>query len=204
MGSDDGEVNESPVHQQCFYYPFWIDQTEVTQVDFLRFNVNRGDENTFIGAFLPVNTIRLTDAATFCSVRGARLPTEPEWEYVARGPDSLIYPWGNEWNPDVVVYGGNSNYQPAAVGSYPAGASWVGALDMSGNVSELVSSLDLPYPYSAAASEQNSNGRDVNVIRGSNFSNTLPANHRASIRTRADWTLDFSRVGFRCVRSYAG
>ncbi|GIL11577.1 MAG: hypothetical protein BroJett038_02970 [Chloroflexota bacterium] len=90
---------------------------------------------------------------------GGALPTEREWEYAARGPDGLDYPWGDAFDGTWLnfcdkncVYSWRETSvddgyaQTAPVGSYVSGASWVGALDMSGNIWEWTSSLYAPLP----------------------------------------------------------
>jgi formylglycine-generating enzyme required for sulfatase activity len=72
---------------------------------------------------------------------GARLCTEPEWEYAGRGVDGRDYPHGKPLAPDdanfELTYG-----RPAMsldeVGAYPATTSPFGLLDMSGNAFEWV------------------------------------------------------------------
>ncbi|PJF27076.1 MAG: hypothetical protein CUN52_15015, partial [Phototrophicales bacterium] len=142
MGSDDGDSDEQPVHEQCFDEPFWIDKYEVTQAQFAQFGGRKANPNYFKGDDLPIERITWFEARDYCEQRrGGRLPTEREWEYAARGPKNLIYPWGNEFMANNVVYDGNSNSGTAPVGSREGGISWVGAMDMSGNVWEWVSSL---------------------------------------------------------------
>jgi hypothetical protein len=193
MMGEDGKGGE-----QCFEAPFWIDVTEVT-------NAQYGSSGRWSGDNLPRERVDWFDAVAHCEARGARLPTEAEWEYAARGPDGLVYPWGNEFVPDNVVYAGNSGGRTADVGSRPGGASWVGALDMSGNVWEWVSSVYEPYPYDPTDGREVDASSDSSSARGlrggswlDGFSNLL----RGASRDRGNPSVVVGLDGFRCARSY--
>jgi formylglycine-generating enzyme required for sulfatase activity len=47
----------------------------------------------------PVVGVSFQDAIAYCQSNGSRLPTEDEWEYVARGPKRTVYPWGDDAAP---------------------------------------------------------------------------------------------------------
>ncbi len=200
MGHDEGRRDERPEHQICFSAPFWIDKTEVT-------NAAYGAHGNFEGDNRPRENLTWAEARDFCAARGAedsvphRLPTEAEWEYAARGPDSLLYPWGDELNAEALIFDQNFNSQTFDVGSRPNGASWVGALDMAGSLNEWTSSLYRPYPYDPTDGREDPNDTtSPRVARSSwnsyrEFDATLPVRIRTAPETR-DWFL-----GFRCARS---
>lgn len=206
MGSDNGDSDEKPVHEQCFDEPFWIDVYEVTNAQFAEFGGEAGLDSNWTDATRPRENMNWFSARDFCGNRrgnGVRLPTEREWEYAARGVDGLVYPWGDEFDAENVVYDGNSNNQTADVGSRPGGVLWVGALDLSGNVWEWVSSIYTLYEYDATDGREDLDRTNSwRVVRGGSFGYTLD-NLRGAFRSWVVAGAASGDLGFRCARSYA-
>lgn len=193
MGNADGRRDERPEHEQCLS-SFWIGKTEITNAQF-------GSQGNFAGDNLPRENLTWFEARDFCAARGERLPTEAEWEYAARGVDSLIYPWGNENDESLLVFDKNFEGRTWDVGTYPAGASWVGALDLSGSVSEWVSSLYMPYPYAPDDGRENLEDTTNPRVTRSGWHSYIDYGTSAAIRFRvAPDTRDWY-TGFRCARN---
>jgi len=193
IGSEKGRRDEQPVRQICFDKPFWIDRYEVS-------NGQYGSDGPFAGANKPRSNLTWFEARDFCAKRGAHLPTEAEWEYAARGPDSLLYPWGDKFVPDNLVYDGNFNNQLAEIGSRPGGVSWVGAYDLAGNAWEWVSSLYRPYPYNANDGRENLNDTTNRRVYRGGIGSYIDYGTSAAKRF---WLLPSGRdwfIGFRCAK----
>lgn len=195
MGGERGEPDEQPAASQCFDRAFWIDVTEVT-------NHAYGSAGYFEGDQRPRESVNWFDAGAYCAARGGRLPTEAEWEYAARGPASLTYPWGDEFvNENAVSSWVETARQTEAVGTRPGGVSWVGALDMSGNVWEWTSSLYADYPYDPTdGREDPDDTTGLRVVRGGACCSYIIADVRAAYRFAIDPYTEDPNVGFRCAR----
>jgi formylglycine-generating enzyme required for sulfatase activity len=165
--------SEQPQHEVRITAGYWIDKYEATNKTFHAFVEEGGYQNQnywsaegwewlakqpvdqlplYCLGNLPENPaacITWYEAEAYSKWRGGRLPTEAEWEYAARGPQSLVYPWGNDFDGSRCNVVDSKGFKP--VGSYPTGVSWVGAFDMAGNVMEWVH--DWLGSYSAGAAE---------------------------------------------------
>jgi formylglycine-generating enzyme required for sulfatase activity len=191
MGSRHGRRDERPLATICIDQAFWLDRFEVT-------NAQYGSEGAHPGPNRPRDNISWFEARDFCAKRGGRLPSEAEWEFAARGPDGLAYPWGNVLVQNLLVFDKNNNNQTADVGSKPAGASWVGAVDMAGNVWEWTNTLYAPYPYRADDGRESPDALGARVFRGGwlSYIDDGPSAH-TRFRTTPD-KLDWF-IGVRCA-----
>ena len=226
MGSEDGATDEKPVHGVTLD-AFWIDRTEVTNGQYAacvtdgacrspQANSSYTRPNYYGNpeyAGYPVIYVSWDDAVAYAAWAGGRLPTEAEWEYAAAGPVSRVYPWGDTFDGERLnVCNRNCPFDhrdddwddghadTAPVGSYPSGASWVGALDLAGNVWEWVNDrYDVDYYWE---------GPDVNptgptsgegrVLRGGSW-NSDERGGRVSVRHYDSPVDALSNIGFRVV-----
>ena len=206
MGTDTGgEEDEAPQHT-VFLDAFWIDLTEVTNAMFAAFVQATGSkfelESDPTLAQHPVARVDWQEALAYCQWAGANLPSEAQWEKAARSPDGRIYPWGNDPDPLKLNAAKDEDgwERTAPVGSFPAGASLYGALDMAGNVWEWV--LDrYAKDYYSVSPPSNPPGPDKganHVLRGGSWRFTLE-NARASLRSPNGPQIRGGETGFRCV-----
>ena len=128
----------------------------------------------------PVVAVSFQDAVAYCRSKGERLPSEDEWEYVARGPNRHTFPWGENIDPAA-----SAPAAPPGVNDGPAEGIGGRYKGLSGNVWQWV--------------DTKVGGRKV--LKGGSWLEPNPANKRAATRryelsNRAD-----EDSGFRCAKS---
>ena len=217
------EVDEWPQHE-VYLDAFWIDRTEVTNAQYKQCLEEGGCSLPFVPEWYeriaitfvdyPVTYVNWYQADAYCRWAGKRLPTEAEWEKAARGTDEHVYPWGNEFDGTKLNYCDvncelehrdvryDDGYVGVApVGSYPAGASPYGALDMAGNVWEVVADWwgkDY-YDRSPQANPQGPDSGTMRVSRGGGH-NSVRELVRSTNRGKGDLDSSGGDVsGFRCA-----
>jgi sulfatase modifying factor 1 len=210
MGIDEPGLS-SPPHRVVLP-PFYLDKTEVTNAAYEAFckTTDRrlpefwGMEEYCSGPGFPnhpVVGISWRDAEAYAKWRGARLPTEAEWEYAARGGlQDKKNSHGDEL--DAALYaptGYTGTATPSPVASFPPNG--FGLCDMTGNVAEWVADIFAEDYYSHSAVEDpcGPSAGYFRVVRGGGW-HTGPGCMAVSYRTalRSNW-VDFN-TGFRCAK----
>ncbi len=206
MGSDPKEHfsdDESPRFLTRLA-PFCMDVTEVTVAAWAtcvergackkttshRFNCNESHEER---SQHPINCVTFYQAEAFCAAQHARLPTEVEWEFAARGgAEYRRYPWG-DGSPDGRACWKHPGTCP--VKSFDAGA--FGLFDVSGNVWEWTATWYGAYPFPP---EQGFS----KVYRGGSFSRRFEKWMHTRLRNRVRPDDFGSHLGFRCALTPEG
>jgi len=141
---------------------------------------------------MPVVNIAYEDAAAYCNLIEARLPTAPEWDSAVAGTDKRTFPWGKAWSKDNVAVDMGASAEPIEVGTSSSDQGPFGHHDLAGNVREFTATADPANPKKRLL-------RGSDVAHGeSSFTKSASMWTRASGAAEAA-TRD-SRVGFRCAK----
>lgn len=212
MGSGQGSADEQPIHS-VYLDAFYMDQIEVTNglykacVDakvcqrVKKSSATRSsyyDDPHFVR--FPVLFVNWNMAQTYCEWRGARLPTEVEWEKAARGGSNFIYPWGDDPDCNLANYGNCLGDTSGAL-IYDLGQSRFGIYNMAGNVWEWVSDW-YSDNYYRSSPQDNPQGPDTGtkkVLRGGSWKDNY-AEIRSVNREAQNPYYSSNAVGFRCAK----
>ena len=166
----------------------------------------------------PVASVTWQAAADFCAASGKRLPTEAEWEYVARR-GGRRFPWGDRFPScqDAVLERKrdsklshcvpNEGDVLPDVGSMPNDKSEDGVFDMGGSVMEWtldwfverLPASDITIRSPLVDSPPSSEEKPMRVIRGGGWTESV-LSARGTGRSRGRPDAMNAGVGFRCVR----
>jgi formylglycine-generating enzyme required for sulfatase activity len=203
---------------------YYLDRREVTVAQFdacvrvgrcKRPPFERGAQR-FQQPTYPVTLVSWEDAQAFCAFRGARLPTEAEFERAARGPTGRRFPWGQLPNTRLANHGRlgidmsdetDGFAELAPVGSFLTGRTPDGFLDLAGNAAEWVQDrYATQYPEAEQTDPQGPDAAQASsarVVRGGSYESPM-AWLRGAARGAYLPTERRPSIGFRCARSQHG
>jgi formylglycine-generating enzyme required for sulfatase activity len=220
MGSYSGEADSK--NHDVALSPFYFDMDEVTNEEYRvyieetgaeppsnsipKFNLWQGREIPQAISRQPVMNVDWYMASEYCKSKDLRLPTEAEWEFVARGKEGRTYPWGNtapskgkaqydtlDWNGEKTLY---------EVDFFKSGVTPQGVYNMFGGVKEWVSDWYSAEYYSNSPEKDPAgpDSGDKKVVRGASWED--PADLFSYIRDYYHPNIRTNTIGFRCARSW--
>lgn len=150
---------------------------------------------------LPVNCVTINQARDYCASVGKRLPTDAEWEYVAKGILYANYPWGNDFDRNLACFNRKSScdigmHEPTVFGMRYADAhlQWPDIspiYDLAGNIAELV---DSDYDQSNKRCANNC------AVRGGSYAATNSNDVSTTQRVKINAAETNVTIGFRCAK----
>ncbi len=181
MGNAYGERSEGPAHMRTIEQGYFIARYPITNGEFDRYCVSAGlaRRDRFNAGERPQHPAVVTwdEAVDFCQWAGLSLPTEPQWEKAARGPDGATYPWGEaEPAANLCNWNGHPEYRGKSstpVDAFPDGESRYGVRDSVGNIWQWCAERWTEDAYLRFERGEESSDRDgdglLRVCRGSSW-----------------------------------
>ena len=213
MGTDSGEKgfeDAKPIHEVAIK-TFDMSKTAVTVEQYAECVIKGGCTKPASGdssnwgkpgrQLHPVNRVDWNQAQAYAKFKGARLPSEAEFEYAAAsGGKNQKYPWGNaEATSELAVMNADGTMP---VCSKPKGNTAQGLCDMSGNVWQWVQDKYQDsykgVPTDGSAFEGTGSNR---VLRGGSFYGNVAGYLRADYSGYGAPGIRDDDIGFRLVRS---
>ena len=151
----------------------------------------------FNGPRQPVSGVTLDDALAYAQWAGKTLPTEHQWEFVARGRENRSYPWGS-LEPDTTLCNfGDYLGMPSIVTMHERGVTPEAVFDLAGNVFEWTLGYFVPYT-SIIEGRQSVESEPRRVVRGGSW-HSPPGELRNTFRKGLFRESQLATVGFRCA-----